>query len=120
MIIRGAELFPFVAGLGPAIHETKALPFFGCSWMPGPRPGTNEFWSVRSGLYPLDHRGDALADADAHRDEGVAAAAALQLPRRGQGDAWPRGAERMANRDGAAIRVDPAVVERDFEPTQAG
>ena len=34
--------FPFMAGLGPAIHETfRGLS--GGSWMPGPRPGTNGF-----------------------------------------------------------------------------
>jgi hypothetical protein len=27
-----------MAGLGPAIHETKVK-----SWMPGPSPGTNDF-----------------------------------------------------------------------------
>ena len=34
-------------------------------------------------LDPLDDGGDALADADAHRDERIAATGALQLPRRG-------------------------------------
>src|SRR4029079_2728136 len=61
-----------------------------------------------------------LADADAHRDERVTAAAALQLPGRGQRDARTRGAERMADRDRAAVRVDPSVVERDFETTKTG
>src|ERR1700719_4922811 len=36
---------------------------------------------------PLEHCGDALADADAHRHERVATAGALQLAGGGQGDA---------------------------------
>src|SRR5277367_639799 len=71
-------------------------------------------------LDPLDDRGDALADADAHRDERVFPAGTLQLARRGQRDARSRGAERMTDRDRPAIRVDAAVVERDLEPAQAG
>src|SRR4029077_18066074 len=56
----------------------------------------------------------------AHRDERVFSAGALQLAGRGQGDARAGGAERVADRDGAAIRVDPAVGEIDFEAAQAG
>jgi hypothetical protein len=32
-----------MAGLGPAIHETLSSELSGGSWMPGPRPGTNDF-----------------------------------------------------------------------------
>ena len=32
---------PFMAGLGPAIHETREEPT-ARSWMPGPSPGTND------------------------------------------------------------------------------
>src|ERR1700747_1941145 len=42
----------------------------------------------------FEHRRDALADADAHRPERVAAAGALQLAGGGQRDARARGAER--------------------------
>src|SRR5215472_16720550 len=70
-------------------------------------------------LNPLEHGGDPLTDADAHCHERVVSAGALQLARRGQRDAWPRSAERMADRDRSAVLVDPAVVERQLEPTQA-
>src|SRR5947209_15316839 len=71
-------------------------------------------------LYPLQHRRDALANTDAHRDESIAPAGTLQLARRGQRDARSRGAQGMADRDRATVRVDPAVVKRQFEPAQAG
>src|SRR5438105_7751601 len=68
---------------------------------------------------PFEHRGDALADADAHRHQRVAAAGALQLAGRGQCDARAGGAERVADCDRAAIHIDPAVVEGQFEAAQA-
>src|SRR6516162_182707 len=93
-----------------------------------PRPGQckaggSRLCAARGRQYysdPLEHRGDALADADAHRHQRVAAAGALQLPGGGQCDARSGGAEWMADRDRAAVHVDPAVVERQFEPAQAG
>ncbi len=71
-------------------------------------------------LLPVpNHHGDALADADAHRDEGVAPAGALQAaaPRVGA-DARPRRAQWMTDRDRPAIGVDPAVVERGSSPRE--
>src|SRR6516165_3184071 len=44
-------------------------------------------WKGR--LDALEHRGDALTDADAHRHQRVVAAGALQLARRRQRDARP-------------------------------
>src|SRR6516162_5507289 len=69
---------------------------------------------------PFEHCGDALADADAHRDKRVAAAGALQLAGGGQRDARARGPERMTDGDRSAIHIDPAVVEGKFQPAQAG
>src|SRR4051794_25935696 len=43
-------------------------------------------------LDPLEYRGDSLAEADAHRDQRVSAAGALQLAGGGQRDAGTRGA----------------------------
>ena len=60
----------------------------------------------------LDDGGDALADADAHGDERVAARRRSKLAHRGQRQPRARGAERMADRDGAAIGIDARVVER--------
>src|SRR5437899_6254142 len=83
-------------------------------------PLSGEAMTARKGSSgPLEHRGDALADADAHRDERVAAADTLQLTGGGQCDARARGAERVADRDRTAVHVDPAVVERQLEPAQA-
>src|SRR5690242_12175089 len=71
-------------------------------------------------LNALQDGGDALADADTHRDQRISAAGAVQLPRRGQSDARARRAERMPDCDSAAIWVDATVVERDFEAAQTG
>ena len=57
-----------------------------------------------------DHR-DALAAADAGGAEPVAAAAAAELMQQVQGDAGAAGAERVAERDGAAVHVGPLAVE---------
>jgi hypothetical protein len=55
---------------------------------------------------PLDDHRDALADADAHRAQRVARAAAAQFMGGGQHEAGAAHAERVAERDGAAIGVD--------------
>src|SRR5437660_11520552 len=65
---------------------------------------------------PLEHRGDALADADAHRHESISATGALQLAGGSERDAGARGAQRVADGDRPAVHVDPAVVERQFQP----
>src|SRR5713101_8331754 len=62
----------------------------------------------------LENRGDALAAADALRGEGVALAFALQERRRLAGDARAGGAQRMAERDGAAVEIGPALVDAEF------
>src|SRR5215472_18906456 len=93
-----------------------------------PRPGQckaggSRLCAARGRQYysdPFEYRSDALADADAHRHQRVAAAGALQLPRGGQCDARAGGTQRMADRDRAAVHVDPVVVERQFQPTQTG
>src|SRR5215469_9080064 len=68
----------------------------------------------------FEHRRDPLPDPDAHRDQRIMAAGAVKLPGGGQGDARSGGAQRMADRDGPAVLVDPAVVKRQFEPFQTG
>src|SRR5947208_209972 len=59
----------------------------------------------------LDDDGDALAAADAGRAEPEAAAAATQLVEEVRGDARARGAQRVAERDGAAVDVGALAVE---------
>ena len=54
----------------------------------------------------LERQRRALADADAHRRKRVAAAAPLKLERSGACDARARHAERMAERDRPAVRID--------------
>src|SRR3984957_14840543 len=68
----------------------------------------------------LDRQRRALADTDAHCGEAVAAAAPLELERDGAREARARHAERMAERDRAAIRIDMAGIIRKPEPAQAG
>src|SRR5215207_6902119 len=54
----------------------------------------------------LDHRGKALADADAHRRDSVAAAAAAQFPGERAEQAGSGGPQWVAERDRAAIDVE--------------
>src|SRR4051794_3757736 len=56
-------------------------------------------------LHPFERERDSLADADAHRRQAELAAAALKLLGGGQSEARARHAERMAERDRAAIGV---------------
>src|ERR1700722_5432842 len=55
--------------------------------------------------YPLEDRGDALAAADTHRGEGVAAADALELVDRFCGDDGVCGADGVAEGDAGAVGV---------------
>ena len=59
-----------------------------------------------AGLGGLPQAGDALPDPDAHGGRRPAAAAALQLVQQRGGDPGARAAERMADRDRAAVDVD--------------
>src|SRR3546814_7337390 len=54
----------------------------------------------------LDAHGAAHAAADAERGERLLRVAALHLVKEGHEDAGARGADRMAERDGAAVDVD--------------
>ena len=58
-------------------------------------------------LHLLQRERDSLADADAHGGERELAAGALQLLGRGQREAGARHAERVAERDRAAVGVHP-------------
>src|SRR5690606_8605917 len=67
-----------------------------------------EFSSDKSD--PLEHDRHALTHADAQGNQRVTPARALQLARGRERDARTRASERMAQRDGAAVRIDPAVL----------
>src|SRR5205823_13099658 len=60
----------------------------------------------------LEQRGDALAHADAHGGEPAARAATAHLVHQRGGDARARTAERVAERDRAAVHVD--ALDGDF------
>src|SRR4029079_15203725 len=60
---------------------------------------------------PLEQRGHALADADAQRREAVAAVAAAELVQERHDEARAAHSERMAERDRAAVDIDPLRVE---------
>src|SRR5258706_1075587 len=65
------------------------------------------------------HR-DALPDADAHGGQRPFSPALLHAVHRGHGEARAAHSERMAERDGAAMRVDEIGVVLDAELAQAG
>src|SRR5882672_1550776 len=67
----------------------------------------------------LERQRHALADADAHGGERAPAAARLQPVQRGERDARPRHAERMAERDRAAMGIDVLGIVGDAELAQA-
>src|SRR6476619_4260828 len=66
----------------------------------------------------FEEDGDALADADAHGGQGTADAAVVQFDGGGQGDPGPAGAQRVTQRDRAAVRVDVLGVLRETELPQ--
>ena len=54
----------------------------------------------------LEQDGDALPDAGAHGGQGAPGPAVVELECGGQGQPRPAGAQRVAERDRAAVRVD--------------
>src|SRR5699024_2513084 len=62
----------------------------------------------------FDDGGHAHAAADAQRDEGEAAAGAVQLVDGGAGDHGAGGAERVAHGDGAAVDVELLVGDAEL------
>src|SRR3954467_7353801 len=83
---------------------------------PAPRGASrNDAGSVQL----LDGHRDALADADAHRGERALAAALLHAMTRGQRQPRAAHAEGMAERNGAAMRVDEIGIVPDAELAQA-
>ena len=56
--------------------------------------------------HPFEQHGDALADPDAHRAQGVARLAAVHLVGRRCDQSRAAHAQRMTERDGAAVGVD--------------
>ena len=68
----------------------------------------------------FEDEGDALADADAHGAESMAAFGALELVKRGGDKASAAGAERMANGDGASVGINVRGVVRKAEVAEDG
>src|SRR5262249_29619054 len=71
-------------------------------------------------LDSLQYDGDALTDADAHGEERVASAGALQLARCGESKPGAGGPERMAHGDGPAVGIDAGVIEGQAKTLEAG
>src|SRR5712671_921066 len=103
-----------------AAPEPNASPILGLrvKWTSYEKKGSEQFtpnaWSPHAlsvncsdPLFsdPLEDRGDALAAADAHRDERVALLRALELVERLHGEDGSCGADRMAERHRAAVRI---------------
>src|SRR6516164_1679636 len=68
----------------------------------------------------LHRQRHALTDADAHAGEGALAAALFEPVHRGQSQPRPRHAERMTERNSAAMRIDVIGVLGHAELAQAG
>src|SRR5436190_4999209 len=71
-------------------------------------------------LHPFGRERDSLADTDAHGGECELAAVALQLFGRGQREAGARHAERVAERNRAAIGIHARVVISDSKLAKDG
>src|ERR1700675_1114745 len=71
-------------------------------------------------LDPLERERDALPDANAHGGQRTLAAALLQTMHRGERNARARHAERMTERDGAAMWIDVSGIIGNAELAQAG
>src|SRR5437867_4207728 len=69
---------------------------------------------------PLEHRGDALAAADAHRDQGVPSTDSLQFMHGLRRDDRARGTDGMPERDARAIGVDLGRIEAELPRHGAG
>jgi hypothetical protein len=68
--------------------------------------GEQTLYALGGRSNPLKNDSDTLADADAHGADGVAALTPVQLVDCGQREARAAHAERVAERDGAAVRID--------------
>src|SRR5581483_5825447 len=68
----------------------------------------------------LHHERDALPYADAHRAQRVAPAGALEVQQRRGREARTGGAQRMAQRDRAAIRIHVRRIVRNPQHAQHG
>src|SRR5262249_51044366 len=85
------------------------------------RPGNWSWTKSRiARLHGFQRDRDALADADAHGGQRPLLLPVLQLQRRRAGDARARHAERVAERDRAAVRVDVLGIVRNPELAQGG
>src|SRR6202035_5460106 len=64
-------------------------------------------WGLQHQLDPFENRGDALAAADAHRDQRVPAAGPAQLVEGLDDQDGAGGAERVTEGDATSVRVGP-------------
>src|SRR3990170_2416073 len=67
----------------------------------------------------FEYHRHALPAADTKADQGIPAAAALQLSRRSERETRAGGPQRVADRNRAAVRIYALVVERDAKPLEA-
>ena len=71
-------------------------------------------FACTSGLHTFKNCSQALADADAHRRDPVAAAAAAELVQEGGREAGAGAAERVAEGDRAAVDVEALLVDPEL------
>src|ERR1700754_4249537 len=86
----------------------------GCTGRPASATCTRVTWAVpredATSGDALEHRGQALTPADAHRLEAVTDLATGHLPRERGEDPATGGAHRVAERDARAVDVEPIEV----------
>jgi hypothetical protein len=71
--------------------------------------GTPRSSALEEVLSAVDHHGDALATADAHSRSAQLHVAARHLVQERGENACPAGTDRMAQRNGASVDVDPVL-----------
>src|SRR5690606_30868976 len=75
---------------------------------------------MRAGLDPFEQNGDTLTDADAHGAKGVATTATMQLVNGSNSQACTAGTQRVAQSNGATVRVDAWVIVLKAQLAQYG
>src|SRR5918995_4859096 len=110
-----SKLFRVPGGAPALIHHTYPLPPLSSM--------VRRAWRVSRRaprLRRLQRQGDALTDADAHGRERTLRAALLELESRRAADPGAGHAERVPERDRAAVRIDVCGIVREAELAQRG
>src|SRR5580704_9281228 len=86
--------------------------------LPANRARVSRSLAMPPGSYAFEHHRDALTDADAHRAQRKAALAPMEFVHGSRGKPRTAGAEWVAERDRAAVRIDARLVVGETELPQ--